>query len=65
MAGGPQRRIATVDCAVANRFTIPFPLLKRLSALASIKCQMRSLDRKNASTIHVANSLLGTFGTLR
>ena len=25
MAGRPQRRIATVDCAVVNRFTMPFP----------------------------------------
>jgi hypothetical protein len=25
MAGGPQGRIATVVCAVVNRFTIPFP----------------------------------------
>src|SRR5664280_1369074 len=34
MAGGPQRRIATVDCAVVNRFTMPCPV-GMLSALAS------------------------------
>src|SRR5258706_14492158 len=26
MVGGPQRRIATVDCAVVNRFTMPTPV---------------------------------------
>src|SRR5437660_213171 len=26
MAGGRQRRIATVDCAVVNRFTMPCPV---------------------------------------
>ena len=31
------------------------PRLKRLSALASIKCQMGSLDQKTAATIHAAN----------
>src|SRR6202046_2538105 len=25
MAGGPQRRIATVDCVVVNRFAMPCP----------------------------------------
>jgi hypothetical protein len=25
MGGNPQRRIATVDCAVVNRFTMPCP----------------------------------------
>jgi hypothetical protein len=25
MAGGPQRRIAAVDCAIVNRFTMPCP----------------------------------------
>jgi hypothetical protein len=24
-AGGPQRRIAAVDCAIVNRFTMPCP----------------------------------------
>jgi hypothetical protein len=40
MAGDPQRRIATVDCAVVNRFTIPCPRLKCLSTPMSIKCQI-------------------------
>src|SRR5712671_5229655 len=39
MAGGRQRRIATVDCAVVIRFTMPCRL-KCLSALESIKCQV-------------------------
>src|SRR5258706_12203589 len=26
MVGGPQRRIATVDCPVVNRFTMPSPV---------------------------------------
>ena len=34
MAGTPQRRVATVDCAVMNRLTMPYPRLKYLSALA-------------------------------
>src|SRR6185312_10722171 len=34
MAGDPQRRIATVDCAGANRFAMPLLRLKCLSALA-------------------------------
>jgi hypothetical protein len=37
---GPQRRIATVDCAVVNRSTIAMPRLKCLSALASFKCRL-------------------------
>jgi hypothetical protein len=40
MAGRPQRRIATVDRAVANRFAMPCPRSKCLSARASIKCQI-------------------------
>jgi hypothetical protein len=36
MAGGPERRIATVDCAVVSRFTMP-PWLKCLSTLESVK----------------------------
>jgi hypothetical protein len=39
MAGGPQRRIAKVDCAVINRFTI-YPRSACLSPLASIKYQI-------------------------
>src|SRR5476651_2707320 len=30
MAAGPQRRIATVDCAVVNRFTMPCPVGMRV-----------------------------------
>ena len=30
MAAGPQRRIATVDCAVVNRFTMPYPVGMRV-----------------------------------
>jgi hypothetical protein len=37
MAGTPQRGVATVDCAVMNRFTNAMSRLKCLSALASIK----------------------------
>src|ERR1700675_1466418 len=32
MAGGPQRRIATVDCAVVNRFTMLSPVEMPLRA---------------------------------
>src|SRR5882672_12490845 len=32
MAGGRQRRIATVDCAVVNRFTMLSPIEMRLRA---------------------------------
>jgi hypothetical protein len=39
MAGGPQRRIATVHGAVVNRLTMLSPI-EKLSALASIKCQI-------------------------
>jgi hypothetical protein len=39
MAAGPQRRIATVDCAVVNRFTMPCHA--RLECVfASIECQI-------------------------
>jgi hypothetical protein len=37
MAGGPQRRVAAVDCAIMNRFPNARSRLKCLSALASIK----------------------------
>ena len=37
MAGNPQRRIATVDCAVINRFTNAMSWLKCPFALASTK----------------------------
>src|SRR3954464_4482124 len=30
MALGPQRRIATVDCAVVNRFAMPYPVGMRV-----------------------------------
>src|ERR1035437_1849403 len=30
MAAGPQRRIATMDCAVVNRFTMPCPVGMRV-----------------------------------
>jgi hypothetical protein len=36
MAGTPQRRVATVDRAVMNRFTAAMSRLKFLSALASV-----------------------------
>jgi hypothetical protein len=32
MAGGPQRRIAAVDCAVVNRFTMLSPIEMPLCA---------------------------------
>src|SRR5436190_24110547 len=50
MAGGPQRRIAKVDCTVVNRFTMPC-LVGMLSAFASIECQIAMSGYPTAATI--------------
>ena len=36
MAAGPQRRIATVDCAVVNRFTMPCPVGMRVRVCVDV-----------------------------
>jgi hypothetical protein len=48
MAGTPQRRVATVDCAVMNRFTNAMSRLKCLSALGSVGQvnNQRSINRR-------------------
>jgi hypothetical protein len=43
----PKRRVATVDCAVTNRFTNAMSRLKCLSALASIKISGMTNSRTN------------------
>src|SRR5450631_399276 len=58
MAGGPQRRMATVDCAVVNRFTMLSPVEMPLRA-----CVDQVSDRDFGITNgrhHHANSLLGS-----
>ena len=47
MAAGPQRRIATVDCAVVNRFTMPCPVGMRARV-----CVDRGSDRDIRNSQH-------------
>src|SRR5882724_2215813 len=55
MAGGPQRRIATVDCAPENRFTMLSPVEMPLRACVD---QVSDRDFGTANGRH-ADSLLG------
>jgi hypothetical protein len=50
MVSHPQRRIATVDCAVMNRFTNAMSRLKCLSAFASTKI-LEGLTREQISVV--------------
>jgi len=56
MAAGPQRRIATVDCAVVNRFTMLSPVEMPLRACVD-QVSYHDFGITTAATIH-ANSLL-------
>src|ERR1700724_996946 len=63
MAGGPQRRIATVDCAVVNRFTMLSPVEMPLRA-----CVDQVSDRDFCMTNrrhHPRQFAPGVFGTFR
>ena len=59
MAAGPQRRIATVDCAVVNRFTMPWPGWNACPRLRRSSVKSRCLDNQQP-TPYAANSFLGT-----
>src|SRR5882757_9905087 len=59
MTGDPHRRIAAVDCAVVNRFTIPCPGSNACPRLRRSRVKSRFLDQLTA------NPLLGTIGTSR
>src|SRR5688572_5009907 len=61
--GGPQRRIATVDCAVVNRFAIPCPGRNACTSLRRTVSESRLLHLPIAATIDTADSLLEAIGS--
>src|SRR5262245_51509487 len=56
-AGGAQRRIAAVDCAVENRVDMLCPVVCSRLLRSSVRSRLLDLTRQ-----HATNSLLGTIG---